>query len=104
MDMKKTSLLFVIPLVALMVVVAGAVTIRLLSRESTVPARAGSEFPNLVIQQESRPASFLGGLFGNATPTPTPTTASDLSRELKDTVDDGGASELDALQQEAAGL
>lgn len=102
--MKKPSLLFVIPLIAVMLAVAVAVTIKLLSRESTMPVKAGGEFPNPLVQQESKPSSFLGGLLGKATPTPTPSSATDLSRELNATVDDGGTSELDSLQQEAAGL
>lgn len=103
--MRKIPLLFLIPVIALFVVVVIAVTIRLLSKESTTRVKAGSEFPNPLVQQESKPSSFLGGLLGGkATPTPTPATASDLSRELNATVDDGGAGDLNALQEEASGL
>lgn len=103
--MKKLPLLFVIPMVALFIVIIVAVAIRLSSKDSTPPVSTGAEFPNPMTQAQAKPASFLGGLLGkNATPTPTPATAMDLSQELKNTADDGGAGELDALQKEAAGL
>lgn len=107
---QKTPLLILIPMIAVFIVVGAAVAIKLLSPENAMPTKAADEsvrrYPNLLQRDEGKkPSSFMGRfLGGNPTPTPTPATADDLSRELKNTVDDGGAMDFDKLEQEAAAL
>lgn len=98
-----------IPAAALLAAVGVATALKLLSPENAMPAKAASvprQYPNPFTEADGKkPSSFLGKLLGtNPTPTQEPSSAADFSRSLKDTVDDGGTSELDALQKEAAGL
>jgi hypothetical protein len=91
------------------IVIIGAVfVVKLLSRDSATPVKAtNQEYPNSLskTEQGNKPSSFLGGLIGGGnTPTPTPASSEDLSKELKDTLDDGGASEFDALEKDASDL
>lgn len=89
-------------MIAVALVVGGAVVLKLLSANPS--SSTGGTFPNSVGQTTGKPASFLGGLLGGTTPSPTPATSADLSRELKNTVDDGGATELDSLQSDTSRL
>lgn len=101
--MKKTPFIIAVPMIAVALVVGGAVLWKMLSPASSTTT--GGEFPNSVGSQTTgKPASFLGGLLGGSTPSPTPASSADLSRELKNTVDDGGTSDLNALKQDASGL
>ena len=105
--MKKLPLLITIPLIVVLLVVVAAMSIRMFGTQSTTSVKTGATFPNSVTNTDvGQPSTFLGGMFGktNATPTPTPATAADLSRELKDTYDDGGQAELDELTRDAASL
>jgi len=95
--MKKTPVFILVPMIAVIVAVGVAVAIRLLSPQSAMPAKAGSDYPNPLAGESAKPSTFLGKLLGGATPTPTPATAADLSDELKATYDDGGQSDLDGL-------
>jgi hypothetical protein len=96
--MKKLPFIFIPAIVAIVIVVA-VLGYRMLN--TTLP----TQFPNSTTNgQTKNPTAPLGGLSGNITPTPTPATAADLNNELKDTVDDGGKSDLDALTKEASGL
>lgn len=108
MKKKKTPLLFIIPAVALFIAIGVATAVKLLSPENAMPAKAApAEYPNPYGKMDGKkPSSFLGKLLGtNPTPTSAPSSAAaDLSRELKDTVDDGGASDLETLQEDASGL
>jgi len=98
-------LVFLIPMIALLVAVGVATGIKLLSADSPAPAKVVGEYPNPLTAESGKPDTFLGMLFsGKPTPSPSTATASDLSRELEATVDDGGASELDALEQELSQL
>lgn len=97
-------LLFLIPMIAIMVVVAVGAVIRVMSRPET-PVTTAPQFPNPLDESTSKPSSFLGRLFGGGTtPAPTPASSEDLSRALKDTVDDGGQSDFEALQKESSQL
>jgi hypothetical protein len=105
--MKKMPPILLIPMIAIMIVVAVAAAYKLLSPSSAMPAKAKEEYPNpLSKTQVSKPSSFLGGLLGGgqATPTPDAVSADDFANELKNTVDDGGSSELDALKTDASSL
>lgn len=106
--MKKMPLIIAVPLIAIIVVVAASMVLRMrVNTPPNVSVVNTTEFPNaLNDSSQSAPSTFLGGLFGQVTvtPTPTPSTATDLSRELKDTYDDGGQAELDALTKDAASL
>lgn len=105
--MKKMPLLIIIPLIAVLVIVSVAMGVKVLSPKPEVKITKSTEFPNPLKDAEvSKPSSFLGGLFGQKSPTPSPTpaTASDLSKELKNTYDDGGQADLDALNKDAATL
>lgn len=111
MKKKKTPLLFIIPTVALLVAVGVATTVKLLSPENAMPAEAAPrEYPNPYGKMGSnKPSSFMGKLLGkNPAPMDQSATgtasAAELSRELKDTVDDGGASDLKTLEEDATGL
>lgn len=107
MKKKSSPLLYIIPVIALFIAVGVAVGVKLLSPENSIPAQAALEYPDPYGKTDlKRPSSFLGKLLGtNPTTTPIGTnSAADLSRELKETVDDGGQSDLDALTQDAAGL
>lgn len=107
MRKKKTPWLFIIPGVALLVAVGVATAVKLLSPDNAMPVKAALEYPNPYSKTDlRRPSTFLGKLLGT-NPTPTQAaadSAADLSRQLKDTVDDGGASDLNTLQQDASGL
>ncbi len=99
----KMPLLFLIPMIAIILVVAGAALVRMLSRPATEVAQT-TEYPSLD-ESTNKPSSFLGKLFGGGTtPAPTPASSDDLARELKNTVDDGGQSDFDALEKESEGL
>lgn len=94
-------------MIALILVIGAGFGIKLLSQESTVPVRATGEFPNpLGNDESSKPSTFLGRLVGvaNSTPTPTPQSSDELSNQLEETVDDGGESDLDALEKELSEL
>lgn len=107
--MKKTPLLFTIPLIAILVVVGAAIALKVFAPKPQVEVLRPSEFPNTVGSEAvSKPSTFLGGLFGQKTavqtPAPTPQTAADSSKELRSTYDDGGQSELDSISKEANSL
>ncbi len=108
--MKKTPLFIIIPLFAVLVIVAVAMVLKTVAptqKEVVQTSQKSSEFPNAVTNETvSKPSTFLGNLFGvkDPTPSPTPKTATDLSNELKRTYDDGGQSELDALSKAASAL
>lgn len=94
-------------MIAIIVVVGGAIALRLMTVPVTPHPSSPTQFPNsLDSGQSGQPTSLLGSLFGTVAPTPTPTpaTAKDLSNELKTTVDDGGAADLNSLSREANGL
>lgn len=100
---KKMPLFFIIPGVAIAIVVGVAILIKV-TAPKPVPS-VSTDFPNAINDsQTGNPRSFLGSLFGGPKPTPSPATANDLSTQLKNTYDDGGASDLNALQQQASGL
>lgn len=107
MRKKKTPWLFIIPTIALLIAVGVATAVKLLSPQNAIPAKATLEYPNPYSKTDlKKPSTFLGKLLGT-NPTPaqaSPASAADLSRELKDTVDDGGVSDLDMLQKDASGL
>ncbi len=102
--MKKASLLFTIPVVAIFLVLAVVFGYKMLVPKPVETVK--NEFPNaLGTDAPKKPNSFLGSLFGtNATPTPTPSSAVELSNELKATYDDGGKSDLDAIAKDASSL
>ena len=106
--MKKTPFFIAIPFVAVLIVVGIALALKtFVPKPQEAVFQPPTEFPNSVESQTvSKPSTFLGGLFSPAisTPTPSPSTASELSRVLKDTYDDGGQAELDALSKDAASL
>lgn len=95
-------------MIAIIVVVGGAIALRLLNTPSVqISPKTKTEFPNAIDKGSvGTPKSFLGSLFVPSAPTPTPTPGSaiDLTSELKSTVDDGGQADLNALSQEANGL
>lgn len=100
--MKKIPFIL-IPAIVVIVIVGAVLGYRMFTvvPSTTQPA----QFPNSVGNSQAKnPATPLGGLSGNVSPTPTPATAADLNKELNSTVDDGGKSDLDALTQEASGL
>lgn len=107
--MKKTPLFITIPFIAILIVVGIAVAVKTFAPKPQVEVLKPTEFPNSIGSETvTKPSTFLGGLFGQkpavSTPTPSPSTASDLSKELKDTYDDGGQAEMDALTKDAAAL
>ena len=107
--MKKTPLFITIPFVAVLIVIGIALALKTFAPKQQVEVLKPTEFPNSVGSETvSKPSTFLGSLFGQkqavSTPTPTPSSASDLSKELKETYDDGGQAELDALSKDAASL
>ena len=106
--MKKTPLFITIPFVAVLIVIGIALAIKTFAPKPQVEVLKPTEFPNSVESETvTKPSTFLGGLFGKqavATPTPTPGTAAELSKDLKSTYDDGGQAELDALTKDAAAL
>jgi flagellar basal body-associated protein FliL len=91
--MKKLPLILV-PAIVVIVIVAAVLGYRMFSAgpAATQPA----EFPNSINNKTKNPTTSFS--------TPTPATATDLNNELKNTVDDGGKADLDALAQEASGL
>ncbi len=98
-------MLFFVPMIALVIALGVATAVKLLPRPE-VAAPQASEYPNPFGEEaSSQPSTFLGTLFNPAeTPSPTPASSLDLSNELKTTVDDGGQSDFDALEQEASAL
>lgn len=107
--MKKLPLILTVPLVAILIVVAGALILKAFTPGSEPIVQAPTEFPNSVGNTEaSKPSTFLGGLFGQnnaaVTPTPSPATAVQFTSELKDTYDDGDTAEFDAITKDAASL
>lgn len=107
--MKKTPLLILIPLIAVLSIVAAAVIMKTLTSQPEVVLQKTTEFPNSIGSEDSgKPSTFLGGLFGQnkatSTPTPSPASAAQFTSELKDTYDDGDQAEFDALTKDAASL
>ena len=102
--MKKISPLFTIPLTALLIILAVVFGYKMFAPKPVEIAR--EEFPNaLGTDAPKKPKTYLGSLFGtNVTPSPTPATAVQLSNELKNTYDDGGQSDLDAIAKDASSL
>lgn len=103
--MKKLPLLFLVPMIALIVALGVATAVKLLPPPETEVTQT-AEYPNPFAEDTaSQPSTFLGKLFNPPqTPSPTPASSLDLSNELKTTVDDGGKSDFDALEQEASAL
>jgi len=103
--MKKMPMMLLVPMIALVAVVSIATAVRLLPRPQQ-QAPVATQYPNPFGNDETtQPATFLGKLLNPAsTPSPTPASSNDLSSELKTTVDDGGESDFDALEQEASAL
>lgn len=107
--MRKLPLLLTIPLITVLVVVAGALALKVLTPKPEVVVKAPTDFPNSVGNTNpSKPSTFLGGLFGqnasSPTPTPSPASAAQFTSELKDTYDDGDQAEFDALTKDADSL
>ena len=105
--MKKMPIFIIVPLIAVLVIVGVAMVIKQTSKPPEVVITKPTDFPNALSKTEvSKPSSFLGGLFAQSSPTPTPSpsSAQELSRELKDTYDDGGQADLDAISKDAASL
>lgn len=102
--MKRAPLLFTIPVIAIVAVLAIVFGYKILSARPVSMVK--NEFPNSIGSETSKkPKSFLGGLFqSGATPSPTPATAVELSNELKSTYDDGGQSDLDSIAKDASSL
>ncbi|HUD19030.1 MAG TPA: hypothetical protein VMR81_01105 [Patescibacteria group bacterium] len=105
---RKTPLVFIIPAVAVMGIIAVAFYMR---SSASVPTAVNQvQLPRgFGDTTGGKPTTFLGGLFGGGTspiPTPTvaPSTAAGLSGELNSTIDDGGQADLNALSKEASGL
>lgn len=108
--MKKLPFLIIVPLIAVLVLVGAAMTIRV--SNSSIPTSSdttGKTYPQGGTGESgSAPSTFLGGLFGQKattnTPSPTPQSSEELSRELKSSYDDGAQAELDSLVSDAASL
>lgn len=121
MKKNKTPWIFLIPVIALLIVVGIATVIKLLSPENATPADAAPrEYPNPYGKLDiNKPSTNLGrfsetGISLTPTSDPIPTqqqvevstlsTSADLTRELKNTVDDGGTGDLNMLEEEISGL
>lgn len=94
--MKKMPLVFLIPIIAILVAVGIATLIKLNSLALPPTQNTSNEYPDPYASEPDKPTTFLGGLTSEST--------DDLNQELKSTFDDGGLSELDALEEEISGL
>lgn len=100
-------IIIVVPLIAVLLIVVAAMVIKMTTPPPAVVVTKPTEFPNAIKDAETgKPSTFLGSLFGQKAPTPTPSpaTANDLSRQLKDTYDDGGQADLNAIAKDASSL
>lgn len=101
-------LIITLPLIAVLAVVMFAMGVKFFSPKPAVVVTKPNAFPDSLSKSSEvgKPASFLGSLFGQVTntPTPVPATSAELSKDLKDTYDDGGQSDLDALSRDAGSL
>lgn len=105
--MKKMPMVILIPMIAILVVLGFAMGVKFLSQKPAIPTEIVGDFPNpITAQATNKPSTFLGRLFGadEPTPTSTPATSNDLLRQLDTTIDDGGAAELNALEEDTSGL
>ena len=103
--MKKAPMIILIPAAAVMLVVVAAMLIKMFGTPPDKKASESAGYPNAVENSAAgKPTNFLGSLFGMEKPTPTPNTAVNLSNELKNTVDDGGRADLDAIQKDSDAL
>ena len=111
-NMKKAPTVLLIPAIAVALILGGALVYKLLfaAPQTVQTSQMPHQFPNSFSDsnQTGEPSTFLGGLFAPKapaiSPTPVAATANDLSTQLKDTVDDGGQRDLDALQQDTQSL
>ncbi len=90
--MKKTPLLIAIPAMAVAVVVGIAVVLKMVNPTAPQEVQVQPEFPQAIQNSTvEKPTSTL-----------TTATTDDLSKELNTIVDDGGQSDLNALQKAAS--
>ena len=104
---RKTPLIFIIPVIAIAGIIAVAFYVRSSSPQPTTANEV--QLPHSYSDTSGgKPTTFLGGVResagSSATPTVAPSSASDLSNELKTTTDDGGQADLNSIKQESNGL
>lgn len=109
--MKKTALVVVIPIIAVVLLVGSSFAWKMAGQLNRVNEEiaANGELPSAIENAEGdKPANPFGGLFGNAAPTveptPTPASTADLNADLQTLNDDSGASDISDLQRAAVGL
>ena len=108
--MKKLPFIIGIPLVALALVLGGAMVWKLKTQTTEIATTAPGPLPSAVSKaQGNKPSNAFGFLFGNSTsstqiPTPTPASAAAMNADLQTVGDDGGAGDFSSLQQDVNGL
>lgn len=95
--MKKTSIIIIVPVIALVLVVVIALSWKLYATPSGSRAAAPS------IVQYGLP-SAAGGMPAKGFSASSATSQSDLTKDLNAVTDDGGAKDLQDLQTSASGL
>ncbi len=104
--MKKLPFIIGIPAVAIALIVGGAMAWRL--GQTSAEITSGDKQMPVYGENAAKPSNPFSALFGGGNapePTPTPASSADLQQDLDaSTADDGGASDIKSLQQDASGL
>jgi hypothetical protein len=105
--MKKTTIIL-IPVVIIILVIAYAFLMRTGELSGSTQPQGTVELPNSYGEDGSRPEAGMGTMESTegapATAADPGSQVSDLDQELSSTADDGGASDLQEIQNDAAGL
>jgi hypothetical protein len=105
--MKKLPFIIGIPLVAVALVLGGAMLWKL-KIQTTQPTQTQFTLPAGLTSSGTKPANPFSALFGKSNPTPiptpTPASAAAMNAELNAIGDDGGAADFISLQSDVSGL